>query len=286
MQQAWQNFAGANGGAPGSMGGSFSLSGSNSTLAGLQNGTNPFGVQLGGKANIPGINAVELPSWLSKTGGDIHELTDTYSRIGSAFDPTGQVKARNDAISYNTSAGTQAANNAATEYSARAAQSGASTLGAGAVKAQAMMPVFSQNAQLKTDAADVAAKAHQQGVALAGQIAGTIGELRSSYLSMMTGYAQGQQKLALDKYTAEQQAALGGAKLQADAWTTSMSNQKQSDEQKRLAAMGLLSLPQSSGQWMDDALTGRITDGQDSYARYQQDQRARDAARASLLGML
>lgn len=212
-------------------------------VASLQNGVSS-------RSNIPGINAIELPSWLSRNPDDsMRELTSAYAGIGTAFDPTGQVEARNNAIAYNTTAGSQAANNAATEYSNRAAQSGASGLGAGAVKAQAMMPVLSQNAALKIDAADTAAKSHQQGAALASQIAGTIGNLRTNYLQMLTGYAQGQQGLQLDKYRAEQQVALGQSgqamdyiraqqAMQLDRWKAEQA-QALSQQQLSLSGRGL-----------------------------------------------
>lgn len=180
------------------------------SLASLQtpSGLASAASNLGSKANIPDINSIQLPSWLSSNpDSNMGELLGSYAGVGAAFDPSGQVAARNAAIGYNTSAGNQAANNAASEYANRASQSGGSALGAGVVKAQSLMPVLSQNAQLRTDAADVAAKAHQDAASLASQIAGTIGNLRTSYLSTLTGYAQGQQQLALDKYKAEQSSA-------------------------------------------------------------------------------
>lgn len=161
-------------------------SSNNSGVAGLQ------------QSSVPNINGIQMPDWLKgNTDNQLAELTQTYGGINTAFDPSGQVQARNDAIGYNTSAGTQAANNAATEYSNRAAQSGASQLGAGVVKAQAMLPVLSQNAALKTQAADVAAQSHQAAAGLAAQVASTIGNLRQSYLQTLTGYAQGQQQMSL-----------------------------------------------------------------------------------------
>jgi hypothetical protein len=149
-----------------------------------------------GSAASPGIASVQMPSWMSKNpDANLQELLGAYNNLSSAFDPSAQVQARNDAIGYNTSVGGQAANNAATEYSNRASQSGGSQLGAGVVKAQAMMPVLQQNAKLKGEAADIAAKTYQDGASLASQIAGTIGSLRSSYLSALTGFATDQQKM-------------------------------------------------------------------------------------------
>jgi len=150
------------------------------------------------QSGVADINSIKLPSWMSTNPDqNLGELLQSYAGVGAAFDPTGQVQARNDAIGYNTSAGGQAANNAATEYANRAAQSGGSSLGAGVVKAQAMLPVMQQNAALKTDAADVAAKSHQQAVSLSSQIASTIGQLRNSYLQSITGYATDQQRMQL-----------------------------------------------------------------------------------------
>lgn len=164
-----------------------SVSGAGNGVAGLQN-----------SGGVPSPNSIQLPSWLNQNpDSQLGELMSTYGGIQSAFDPSGQVQARNDAIGYNTSEGTQAANNAATEYANRATQSGGSALGAGVVKAQAMLPVLSQNAALKTDAADVAARAHHDAASLASQVASTIGQLRTSYLGTLAGYTSDQQRMQM-----------------------------------------------------------------------------------------
>lgn len=299
MQRAWQSFNMSN---PGWQSMSYSGGGAananGSGFAGLQNFQAPQSVTntqnaMSGQANVPGINAVEMPDWLSTDpNAGIGELLESYAGIPAAFDPSGQVAARNAAIGYNTSAGTQAANNAATEYANRAAQSGASGLGAGAVKAQAMMPVLSMNAQLKTEAADVAAKAHQDAAGLASQIAGTIGQLRTSYLQTLTGYAQGQQALALDKYQAEQgaaanaaQTALGYAQTQADLYKTQLSMQQQESDQRRLAATALLNAAGPSGNY-GMGNNGQIMYGQDAYDAMRNWGTSRQTAQNSLLGML
>ena len=135
-------------------------------------------------------SAPQLPSWLSSNpDSNLTELLQTYGGVNNAYDPSAQVAARNNAIGNNTSMGTQAANNAATEYANRAAQSGGNALGAGVVKAQSMMPVMASNNKLQTDAADVAAKAHQEAATLSSQIAANIGQLRQGYLSTLTDYA-------------------------------------------------------------------------------------------------
>lgn len=286
MQQAWQNLG---------PGGSMSYSSNMGTpgFAGLQTPSAITNTQnaFSGNANIPGVNALEFPSWLSKDPNTTaKEAMGTYGQIGANTNriATGYNTAYNNAIGYNTSAGGQAANNAATEYSNRAAQSGASSLGAGAVKAQAMMPVYAQNAALKIGAADKAAQTYQKGMDQASGLASTIGQLRSSYLSTLVGYSQGQQKLALDKYGAEQsaasaaaQAALGYGQLQAQQFKVS----RESDSERRLAAMGLLSQQAPGGTWINNQL-GQITSGQGDYNRDQLFKSSQDQARQALMGML
>lgn len=224
-----------------------SSSSSSSQVAGLQN------------SGVPKIGSVELPDWLKGSAdSQLAELMQTYGGINTAFDPSGQVQARNDAIGYNTSAGTQAANNAATEYSNRAAQSGASQLGAGVVKAQAMLPVLSQNAQLKTNAADVAAKAHQDAAGLAAQVANTIGNLRQSYLQTLTGYATGQQQMGL-----QNQQFLAGQAQNQSQFNAGMSldqqkfnYQKQLDQQQQQARQ--LALQQQSQTRAPVSIPGKV----------------------------
>lgn len=283
MQQSWQN-----------MGMSAAQGGAGVNLASLQtpNALTLAANQTSAQSGVPGINQIQMPSWLSKSAdANLGELTSSYAGVGAAFDPSGQVAARNNAIGYNTSAGTQAANNAATEYSNRAAQSGASQLGAGVVKAQAMMPVLQQNAALKTDAADVAAKAHQEAATLASQIAGTIGQLRMSYLGQLTQYAQGQQGLALDQYKAQQavagqaaQTQLGYAQLQAQTYSQALAAKQQQSDQARLAAMGLLSAPKPVGMYTTNN-QGQVTSGMDTYNAIKNYGSNQAAATQALRGM-
>lgn len=281
MQQSWQSMG---------------LGSANSGLASLQtpNALSLAASQVNASAgsSVPGINQVTLPSWLSKNPDDnLGELTSSYAGVGAAFDPSGQVAARNNAIGYNTSAGTQAANNAATEYSNRAAQSGGSQLGAGVVKAQAMMPVLQQNAALKTDAADVAAKAHQDAATLASQIASTIGQLRTSYLSNLTQYATGQQQLGLAQYQAQQavagqaaQTQLGYAQLQAQTYSQSLAAQQAQKNQSLATAQALLGAKGPTGTYTTNN-QGQVTSGMDTYNAVKNYGSNQAAAQQALRGM-
>lgn len=209
---------------------------------------------------------IQLPSWLSGgSNSQMGELLNTYAGIGAAFDPTAQVQARQNAASYNLATGTSAANNAAAEYSNRAAQSGASGLGAGAVKAQAMMPVLTQNAALKTDAADIAAKSHQDAISLASQVANTIGQLRTSYLSALTGYTQGQQQLDLQNRQLQTQ-QLGQSQqyqMQQQQYWNQLQQQFLANGAAQQAANQRWTAPTkpTSGSFLTDAVTGQVTPG-------------------------
>lgn len=233
-------------------------------------------------AQFAGPSSVQLPSWMNTNpDANLGELIQSYQGVGEAFDPTEQVKARNDAIGYTIGAGTQAATNAATEYSNRAAQSGASGLGAGVVKAQAMMPVYARATDLKTQAADVAAKTKQEGLSLASQIASTIGNLRTGYLKSLADYSTQQQQmmnqtsqfnsnLALQNY----QAQLEGQKLRL-----------QESDSARQAAAAILSAQGPTAQYITNN-QGQVVSGRESYDRLKDWSGARAEATQALRGML
>lgn len=255
LQNAWSNF-----------GNPFNDSGKN--MGGSQITNNNTTVASGGNPLQP--DQIKLPSWLSTNyDSQMGELLKTYSGIGAAFDPTAQVKARENAATYNLASGTSAANNAATEYANRAAQSGASSLGAGAVKAQAMMPVLGQNAALKTDAADIAAKSHEDAISLASQIAGTISQLRTSYLGTLTGYITQQQQLDLGNRQLQVQQAGQNQQANSSYWqyAQQLAQQQQAERDAQAASQYKWTPPTkpTSGSYTTDAMTGQVTAGQNTY---------------------
>lgn len=257
------------------------------TVNGDSSGSQVASLQNGG---LTKINDIKMPSWMSTDPNqNLGELIQSYAGVGAAFDPSGQVQTRNDAIGYNTSQGGQAANNAATEYSARAAQSGASQLGAGVVKAQAMLPVMQQNAALKTDAADVAAKSHQQAAGLASQIASTIGQLRTSYLNSLTGYATDQQRLQQQQ---GQFNANFGLDQQKFNYQRQQDQQARADEQSRQQLALQLGQQQSQGgvtSLQPKAMNGNFTrwnPGASSYSGYGPNAYDTQMANQQLRGML
>jgi hypothetical protein len=162
----------------------------------------------GGTGQVPqytyqSAQNVELPDWL-RTNPDANnkELLGAYGSIGKTFDPSGQVKAINDSIGYQTAAGTQAASNVASEYANRAMQSGGSTLGAGVVKAQSMLPVYAANAELRSKGADIVAQTREKAINKASEIGSALSQLRNSYLTSLAQFVQGQQQLGLETFRA------------------------------------------------------------------------------------
>ncbi len=209
-------------------------------------------------------NQVQLPNWMpTNPDQNLTELLQSYAGVNSAFDPSGQVTARNNSIAQNTASGNQAANNAAREYANRAAQSGGSSLGAGVVKAQSLLPVMSSNNQLRTQAADVAAEAHQKAASLSSQIATTLSQLRTSYLGTLSDFAAKQQgmamqnnqfnsSLSLQNYSAQQNVANEAAnrqlsynQTQADLYKNAMSTSVQAQNNALAAANSVLAQKQA-----------------------------------------
>lgn len=238
--------------------------------------------QVNANANIPTSNQIQLPSWLQGgANSSMQELLNTYNSIPQAFNPNAQIAARNAAIGYNTSQGNQTANNAASQYANAAMQSGGSTLGAGVVKAQSMLPVMQQNAELRTQGADIAAQSHEEAASLAGQIAGTIGQLRQSYLNSLTQYSQGQQQLALSQYQAQQNVAnnaaqnrLGYAQQQSNLFQSLLGAQAQQATQNQQAQQVTNTTKGPNGVFYTDAATGQVTSGQATYQALQNWQNA------------
>lgn len=240
----------------------------------------PTGVQ---PSQFVSANQVQMPSWLNtNSDANIGELIKSYNDVPNAFDSSGQVGAINNSIGYQTASGSQAANNAATEYSNRAAQTGGSQLGAGVVKAQSMMPVYKANSDLRLEAANVAAQSRQQGLSLASQIANNIGQLRQSYLGTLADYSAKQQgmaiqnnqfnsDLALHNYQAQQNVASEAANrqvqyagLQNAAWKDAMDFSTQQSNSALAANQALLSQKGPTGSYITNN-QGQVTSGQNAY---------------------
>lgn len=205
----------------------------------------------------------------------------TYKGIPGAFDSSKQVGAINAQIGSQTTAGMQAANNAASQYAAAAQQAGGSTLGAGVVKAQSMMPVYAANAGLRTEAANVAAQNSQAAAGLAANVASTIGNLRQSYLNTLAGYTTSQQQLGLQTYEATQNVASQAANRQLQA--ASIAAQQQ--QAQVAAAQALLAQKGPTGSYTTNNM-GQVTSGQSTMNALNSWNQSRATATNYLLGLV
>jgi hypothetical protein len=249
-----------------------------------------------GPAAFVGAQNVQMPSWLSTNPNDsLGELINQYSGVNAAYDPSGQVAARNAQIGGVLSTGKQAATNAATEYSNRAAQSGQSGAAAGVVKAQSMLPALMAAGSLKTEGADIAAKAKQDASTAATGIASSISGMRIDYLKMLAGYASGQQDmankqnqfnadLALRNYSAQQNVASTAAGQELEYQKLAASTQQSQNDIALRAAQAALTAKNSGGAWTTNA-QGQVVSGMDSYNRMKNFQSSQDAAMSALRGM-
>lgn len=254
------NFGSLLSGGSGAWGG-MSGGGSASLFTTLQNPSNTQAANQVNASYTPATAAGvtgSFPSWLSSDpSANINELMQTYAGIPAAFDSTKQVNAINAQIGSQTTQGQQAANNAASQYAAAAQQAGGSTLGAGVVKAQSMMPVFSANASLHTQAANVAAQNSQAAASLAANVASTIGNLRQSYLNTLANYTTSQQQLGLQTYEATQNVASQAANRQLQAAQIA----EQGQQSQIAAATALLGQKGPTGSFTTNNF-GQVTSGQ------------------------
>ncbi len=254
-----------------------------------------------------GGNQVQMPSWLNTNpDSNISELLAEYGNVGSEYDQMSQAqnKAYNDSIGYTIGAGTQAAGNAATEYANRAAQSGGSALGAGVVKAQAMMPTLKAANDLRLQGVNQAAETKQKGLDLSSQIAQTIGNLRQSYLGTLANYADSQSKamtannqfnasLAQSDYAQRQKVAAdaasrqqGYASLQNDWNKAALASYNQQNDTALKAAQLLTDKSRTPNAAYVTDNYGRVISGQDSYNTMKQYGQLQNQAYQSLGGML
>lgn len=157
--------------------------------------------------NVAQNSQSSVPTWLQP---NLSELQSQYSSIpGDTNNIINPLRsALNNTLSYNTTIGTQAANNAAQEYSNRASQIGGSGEASGVVKAQSLLPVFQQNATASSQEAGVEAQYKFQALNLQSQIAQQLGQLRTSYSNTLANYLTQQRGQDISQATTNQDASL------------------------------------------------------------------------------
>ncbi len=138
-------------------------------------------------------------------------------------------KPANRAIDFMQSSGQQAAASAGREYTNRAIQSGGSTLGAGAVKAQSLLPFLAEATGKRADVASQVAQMKIQSAGMLSDIAQALGGLKLNYANSLA-------------------AAIG----QRDQFSLAQSGQKSEDLRLQLAALQTAkATPTESANWVE-----------------------------------
>jgi len=128
-----------------------------------------------------------LPDWLpTDPNSQNSELIDQYNSVGNlgankaarAIDRTGAI---------NKSMGLQSANNAAMDYTNRILQAGGTALAAGAVKAQAMLPVLRDASATQERKQAMLMDARKTAASMRQNLASAINQSRQQYLGTLAG---------------------------------------------------------------------------------------------------
>lgn len=211
-------------------------------------------------------------------------LKQQQAALPGMFDTSGLAANYENAISSNFDQGRALAASAGTTYSNRAAQSGASRLGAGYATGQAMLPFFQQANQMR---ADLGAKQLQARTAQAGMmtdLASRIGQLQSARQGQMgdlyTGFQNRQQNQNqfnsdLDyrnRSLAQNQSQFDSSQAQQRSEFDVTAGQNAS--QNRLNALQLaMRMPQGGHLWRTDMFGRPIGElGQQQANSWQQEQ--------------
>lgn len=153
-------------------------------IATLQNGTRASGSSSSSSVTTP-MADFQLPDWLSTDPDSlIDELMSEYSGTGKAFNPAGVARSFDNSINTVMGMGGQMADNAMRESIARSGMEGGGVNSA-MVKAQTMLPMFEQASGLRKDKALAVADIRQREAGMRANLAQAIGQMRTSYLSML-----------------------------------------------------------------------------------------------------
>lgn len=132
----------------------------------------------------------------ANNNAQLSELQGLLSKLPGYFDTSGLSKAYDQQQQFNTSLGMQASGNASREFINRQALQGGDRSLGGLVRAQSMLPFLQQNADLtqkkeaaKLDASGALAK-------MTGDVATSLGQLRTNYLGTLANYTSNQNQIA------------------------------------------------------------------------------------------
>jgi hypothetical protein len=182
----------------------------------------------------------DLPSWLQQ--GNTAQLQQVLSSLPALFNTKGLTNRYNGAISSELAQGQALASAGARQYANRAAQVGASGLGAGFAQGQAMLPYFNQRNDMLTDLEKQKALARSQQGQLASDLAGRIGQLQQMRQATISDYSSGQQKLQQE---ASQFDTSQSEREREFNTTAGMQQQSQNLDAMKLA----MSLPRQRYEW-------------------------------------
>lgn len=207
-----------------------------------------------------------LPSWLNPNPNALtRELKQTYKGLPGIFDTAGMEGAYDDEIATVGGMGGQIATNAAREAIARSGQTGGQ-VNSEMAKAQSMLPVFQQTGALAKDKANAMLDAAKAQASIQAQVAGTLGQLRTSYLAnlaqvhmqkkqIQSGQRTNAAELALRKYQGDQSNQLSIENM--------AQQQGQFEDQQALAEkeLGMNLAQKRSGSYITESGPGSVGGG-------------------------
>lgn len=128
-----------------------------------------------------------LPDWMNTDPNTLNqELMDQYNNVGM-MGANRAARKIDKQKALTLSSGTQSANNAGLDYASRIMQQGGSAAAAGAVKAQAMMPVLKQVADIEVGKQAMLMDARKTMAMRRDALASQLAQSRQSYLNTLAG---------------------------------------------------------------------------------------------------
>ncbi len=138
---------------------------------------------------LPVPTTDQLPEYIPPNNNAlIKELKKLLGNIPGFFNTKGITNAFQKRAGIDEAFGSQAASNAAAQFSDQQSAQGGDPSLAGLVRAQALLPVLQHTAQLKSDLQDKKLKARSDQAGLTANVAEALGNLRTNYLKGLIDY--------------------------------------------------------------------------------------------------
>lgn len=150
----------------------------------------------------------------ANNNAQLAELQGLIGKLPGYFDTSGLEKGYDQQQQFNTSIGMQASGNAAREFINRQALQGGDRSLGGLVRAQSMLPFLQQNADLTQRKEAAKMDANSALAQLTGNVATSLGQLRTNYLGTLANYTSNQNQIrsneSMDRARLAQQASQFG----------------------------------------------------------------------------